>query len=132
MASKKYSRKWKQSKQPRKQRKYRYNAPLHVRQNFMHSHLSKELREKYNRRSFRVAKGDTVIVMRGTYKGYKGKVERVDLKKLKVYIAGLTLKKKDGSTVHIGIDPSNIMITELNLEDKKRRERLEKNIKVEG
>jgi len=132
MASKKYSRKWKQSKQPRKQRKYRYNAPLHVRQNFMHSHLSKELREKYNRRSFRVAKGDTVIVMRGTYKGYKGKVERVDLKKLKVYIAGLTLKKKDGSTVPIGIDPSNIMITELNLEDKKRRERLEKNIKVEG
>jgi len=132
MASKKYSRKWKQSKQPRKQRKYRYNAPLHVRQNFMHSHLSKELREKYNRRSFRVAKGDTVIVMRGTYKGYKGKVERVDLKKLKVYIAGLTLKKKDGSTIPIGIDPSNIMITELNLEDKKRRERLEKNIKVEG
>ena len=132
MASKKYSRKWKQSKQLRKQRKYRYNAPLHVRQNFMHSHLSKELREKYNRRSFRVAKGDTVIVMRGTYKGYKGKVERVDLKKLKVYIAGLTLKKKDGSTIPIGIDPSNIMITELNLEDKKRRERLEKNIKVEG
>jgi len=132
MASKKYSRKWKQSKQPRKQRKYRYNAPLHVRQNFMHSHLSKELREKYNRRSFRVAKGDTVIVMRGTYKGYKGKVERVDLKKLKVYIGGLTLKKKDGSTIPIGIDPSNIMITELNLEDKKRRERLEKNIKVEG
>ncbi|MCD6589820.1 50S ribosomal protein L24 [Candidatus Woesearchaeota archaeon] len=132
MASKKYSRKWKQSKQPRKQRKYRYNAPLHVRQNFMHSHLSKELREKYNRRSFRVAKGDTVIVMRGTYKGYKGKVERVDLKKLKVYIAGLTLKKKDGSTVPISIDPSNIMIIELNLEDKKRRERLEKNIKVEG
>ena len=132
MASKKYSRKWKQSKQPRKQRKYRYNAPLHVRQNFMHSHLSKELREKYNRRSFRVAKGDTVIVMRGTYKGYKGKVERVDLKKLKVYIAGLTLKKKDGSTVPISIDPSNIMIIELNLEDKKRRERLEKSIKVEG
>ena len=98
----------------------------------MHSHLSKELREKYNRRSFRVAKGDTVIVMRGTYKGYKGKVERVDLKKLKVYIAGLTLKKKDGSTVPISIDPSNIMIIELNLEDKKRRERLEKNIKVEG
>ena len=31
------------SKQPRKQRKFLYNAPLHVRRKIMSAHLSKEL-----------------------------------------------------------------------------------------
>ncbi|MCD6275005.1 MAG: 50S ribosomal protein L24, partial [Candidatus Aenigmarchaeota archaeon] len=46
-----FSKSWVKSKQPRKQRKYRHNAPKHIRQKFMHANLSKELREKYNRRS---------------------------------------------------------------------------------
>ncbi len=128
--AKKYSSKWKSSKKPKKQRKYRYNAPLHIRHHFLHVHFSKELREKYKIRSFRVAKGDTVLVMRGNFKGIRGKVERVDLKRIKVYVKGITRKKVDGSTVPIGIDPSNLMIVELNLDDKKRRERLEKIMKL--
>ena len=40
---KKFSNAWIGSKQPRKQRKYRHNAPLNVRNKFLSSHLSKEL-----------------------------------------------------------------------------------------
>ncbi|MCX6675337.1 MAG: 60S ribosomal protein L26, partial [Methanothrix sp.] len=37
--------------QPRKQRKERYNAPLHKRQKYMHSPLSKALREELKKRN---------------------------------------------------------------------------------
>ena len=51
-----HSTKWKASKQPRKQRKYRFNAPLHISGKFLSTHLSPELREVYKRRSIRVKK----------------------------------------------------------------------------
>ena len=46
---KKFSESWKSSKQVRKQRKYRYNAPLHIKQKFVNVHLAKELRKKYKK-----------------------------------------------------------------------------------
>ena len=49
---KKYSNSWKGSKQPRKQRKYRANAPLHTRHKMASANLSKELRKKYSKRNF--------------------------------------------------------------------------------
>jgi len=117
---KKFSREWIRSKQPRKQRKYNYNAPLHIKGKFMAAHLSKDLMKKYNRRSIRVRKGDKVILLRGQFKKKKGNVERVDLKKSKVYISGVEMIKKDGTKVFYPIHPSNLVVTELNLDDKKR------------
>ena len=117
---KKFSREWIRSKQPRKQRKYNYNAPLHIKGKFMAAHLSKDLMKKYNRRSIRLRKGDKVIVLRGQFKKKKGNVERVDLKKSKVYISGVEMIKKDGTKVFYPIHPSNLVVTELNLDDKKR------------
>lgn len=61
------------SKQPRKQRKARYNAPLHIRHKFMSAALSDELRDKYGKRSFPLRKGDTVRVVRETIKVKKVK-----------------------------------------------------------
>ena len=127
---KEWSKHWVSSAQPRKQRKYRYNAPLNVRHKLVSAHLSKELRERFNRRSFPLRKGDEVIVMRGSFKGFKGKVERVDLKTMRVYIDGLKIKKVDGSEVPKPLEPSNLMITELNLEDKERVKALERGKQV--
>ncbi|MBC7119559.1 MAG: 50S ribosomal protein L24, partial [Methanobacteriaceae archaeon] len=62
------------SKQPRKQRKFLHNAPLHIRHKIMSANLSKELREEYNRRSLPVRKGDKVEIMRGDFKGHQGKI----------------------------------------------------------
>jgi len=123
-----WSKHWKSSKKPRKQRKYVYHAPLHIRHNFLSAHLSKQLREKYNRRSFPVRKGDEIEIMKGQFKKKTGKVSRVDLKKVAVYIDGLTRKKVDGSEVQVPIHPSKIKIIDLNLDDKKRLKALTRSL----
>ena len=115
-----FSNKWIRSKQPRKQRKYSYNAPLHIKGKFMTAHLSKELMKKYNKRSIKVRKGDKVTILRGQFRKKTNRIERIDLKETKVYIAGVEMIKKDGTKVLYPIHPSNLVVTELNLDDKKR------------
>jgi len=126
-----WSKHWKSSKKPRKQRKYVYHAPLHIRHKFLSAHLSKELREKYKKRSFPVRKGDEVQIMRGKFKKKTGKISRTDTNKIKVYIDGVTRKKVDGSEIQVPIHPSNLKIINLNLEDKKRIKALTRTVKKE-
>ena len=121
-----FSPSWKSSKQPRKQRKYLYNMPHHIASKTMAAHLSPELREKYNKRSIRVRVGDKVKVMRGSFKGEESKVERVDSQRRRVYLTKVERIKKDGTKILVPFDPSNLMITELNLDDKKRMKQLPK------
>lgn len=123
---KKFSKKWISSRQPRKQRKYRYNAPLHIRQKLVSAHLSKKLREELGIRSLPVRKGDKVKIMRGSFKGKEGTVTKVDLKKLKIYIDAAKRKKVSGREVQVPIDPSNVMIIEVNKEDRKRLKKVKR------
>jgi len=118
---KEFSNKWKASRQPRKQRKYRSNAPIHMKRRMISSNLSKELRKKYGKRSFNLRKGDSVRVMRGEFKGKKGKILSIDMKKLIVSIEGIQRTKKDGTKIDVIFDPSNLQIFELNLDDSKRK-----------
>ena len=127
----KFSVKWKASKQPRKQRKYKANLPLHLRHKMLSAHLSKELRQKYGKRSFPVRKGDNVKVMKGEFNKKSGKINLVNLSKLKVAIEGIQKQKKDGTKVNVYFSPSNLMITELNLEDKERNEALKRSTNQE-
>ena len=100
----------------------------------MKATLSKNLRKKYKRRSFGLRREDMVTVMRGDFKKKEGKIIKVNLKKLKVMIDGLRINKKDGTKANVWFDPSNLKIKELNLDDKKRKEKLEnkkkKNVKT--
>lgn len=128
---KQFSTSWKASKQGRKQRKFVAQAPQHIKQKLLSSHLSKELRVKYARRAFQLRKGDTVKVMNGEYKGKSGKVSIVDLYKLRVAIEGLQITKKDGSKVNVSFVPSNLLIIEMNTDDKKRLDSLKKEVKQE-
>lgn len=118
---KEFSKSWKASKAPRKQRKYLANAPLHERKKFISVNLSKELRKKYGKRNISLKKGDEVKVMRGKFKGKKGKISRVMLKEGRAFIEGIQIKKSDGSKSDVKMQPSNLQIVELNLEDKKRK-----------
>ena len=113
------------SKQPRKQRKARYNAPLHTRGTYLHAPFDADLRKKYERRNARVIVGDTVMVMRGDFRGSTGVVDAVDLRTAKVVVHSVALTKADGTEVPRPVDPSNVQITKLNLKDPKRAERLE-------
>jgi len=123
---KQFSTSWKGSKQARKQRKYKAEAPLHIRQKMLAAHLSKELRTKYGRRAFALRKGDTVKIMTGESRGKSGKVSEVDLKKLRVAIEGIQITKKEGSKVNLYFQNSNLMITALNMDDKKREDSIKK------
>lgn len=116
----KFSKSWIKSKQPRKQRKYRYNAPLHVKQKFMRAHMSKDLRKKYGKRSISLRKGDSVKVMRGQFKDKTGRVDEVSVKKTQVYVNGIEFVKRDGTKARYPLQPSNLMVTELNMDDKLR------------
>merc|ERR1711903_220757 len=104
----------------RKSRKAHFTAPSSVRRKIMSSHLNKELVQKYNVKSMPIRKDDEVIVVRGKNVGREGKVIQVYRKKYVIHIERVTREKSNGSTVNVGIHPSNVMITKLKL-DKDRR-----------
>ncbi|MDE1827986.1 MAG: 50S ribosomal protein L24 [Candidatus Micrarchaeota archaeon] len=111
-----------QSSKPRKQRKFRFTAPHHFRQRFVHAHISKELATKLGikRRTIAVRKGDTVKVMAGAQKGKSGKVQSVDMLKGRITIEGIARKNMKGKERFIPISSSNIYLIELDLTDKLR------------
>ena len=111
---------WKSSIQPRKQRKYRYNAPYHTLTKFLTVTLSKELRQKQGKRNIPIRAGDKAKILRGSHKGKTGNIERVSRELRKVYIGGIEQTRKDGNKSLVPFEPSNLMITELNLKDKRR------------
>ena len=117
---------WTQSKQPRKQRKALFNAPLHKRQKMMAAPLSPELRKQYGIRNLPVRVGDEVVVMRGRWKGHRGKVVEVDLKRMRIYVEGVTVTNARGEPRYYPLHPSKVMIVKLNLEDKRRLEIIER------
>lgn len=102
-----------------------FNLPLHLVKKVMRSTLSKDLRKKYNVRNVGLVKGDKVKIMRGSDKNKTGKIARVSYVRRFVQIEGLELVKRDGAKVAKKFDASNLMITELNLNDKKRKAKLE-------
>ncbi len=114
------------SRQPRKQRKLLYTAPMHRRQKMVCAHLSGELREEYGRRSLPVRKGDKVRVLRGDFKGHEGIVERVDLKRMRIFVTGVTVQKSDGTERLYPLHPSNVEIVKLELRDEERKAMLER------
>lgn len=122
----KFSMSWRASKQPRKQRKYRFNAPFFAKRKLLSAHLSKELRKRYSRRSFPIRKGDIIIIRSGEFRGKSGAITSVDYKRLRVDIEGIYRTKKDGSKVPVHFFPSRLQVKELVLDDKKRKEALER------
>merc|ERR1712182_75421 len=104
----------------RKSRNAHFNAPSSVRRKIMSAHLNKELIQKYHVKSMPIRKDDEVIVVRGSNAGREGKVIQCYRKKYVIHIERVTREKSSGSTVNVGIHPSNVMITKLKL-DKDRR-----------
>ncbi len=115
-----FSTSWNSSVQPRKQRKYRFNAPTHIRQKFMTVNLSKTLRKEHKRRNIEARKGDKVKIMRGSFKGHSGIIERVDRKLVRIYVNGAETTKKDGSKTLVPQSPSKLQLISLDLKDKRR------------
>jgi len=111
---------------PKRQRKMLFQAPDHIRRKHFAARLSPELRGSHDVKTIPIRRGDAVRIMRGDHKGFEGKITRVDRKKYRIYVEGLRREKVDGTTIFVPIHPSKVMITNLNLEDKWRKQILER------
>ncbi|XP_040324499.1 60S ribosomal protein L26-like [Herpailurus yagouaroundi] len=112
-----------------KNRKRHFNAPSHIRRKITSSRLPKEPRQKYDVRSTGIRKDDEVHVVRGHYRGQQiGKVVQVYRKKYVIYTERVQREKANGTTGHVGIHPSKVVITTPKL-DKGRKKILERNAK---
>ena len=126
-----FSKSWNSSVQPRKQLKFRANAPNHIKRTFMGSTLDKPLREKYGRRNIEVRKGDEVKVMRGKFKGKQGRVGTVDIKNTRLQIDGIQRAGKAGGEKLITwFHPSKVKIIILNTDDSRRLQKGKKTEEV--
>jgi large subunit ribosomal protein L24 len=121
----------KRVKNPGKQRKRLFNAPAHIRHKLMSAPLSRELTASRGAKTLPVRKGDTILIKRGDNKGFEGKVSRVDLKAFRIYVEGLTREKVDGTNIFLPIHPSKVEIRNLNLDDKWRKNILDRKQAVE-
>lgn len=119
---------------PNKQRSASFNATLMDRRESVAAHLSKELRAQYKRRSMALKKGDEVKIIRGEFAGKAGAVTAIDTKGYKILVNGITLKRTIGTEKQVPIEPSNVVITSMNLDDVLRQKillRKVKEVKVE-
>lgn len=122
---KRFSHAWEGSTKARKQRKYRAELPFHLQKKLVSVHLAKPLRQKHKRRSVTLRTGDTVKIMGGRFKKTEGKVERIDRKMEQVYVAGAEITRKDGTKTLVPIHPSKLLLLDIVLTDKRRKEYLE-------
>ncbi len=114
------------SSKPKKQRKAIARAPLHARWRLLNAMLSKDLAKELGVKSLPVRAGDTVVILRGDWKGHEGKVVEVDLRMSRIAVEGVTIKKADGTPVYYMIHPSKVMITKLGEMDEVREKILER------
>ncbi len=118
------------SSKPRRQRFFRFNAPMHLRQHFVHAHMDRQLRQKLgiNRRAVQISEGDSVKVMAGAHRGKVGKVTAVNMRLGRIYVDSIKKKNARGKEYGVPLSCSNVYITDLNFTDKARAARL----KVKG
>jgi len=103
-----------------------YNAALHVKAKQLVAPLSEELQKEYGVQRLRVRRGDTVLVVRGSFKGHEGRVVKVNVKKVRIYVEGATRVRSDGREVYVPIHPSKVVITKLDMSDEKRKQIVER------
>lgn len=104
------------SRKPKKQRKRRYTATWQRRHKYLTARLAPELVDKHGIRRLPVRKGDTVYVTRGAFRDSEGDVQAVDMKKCRIHIENISIEKVDGSAIPLPINPSNVMITKLKID----------------
>lgn len=118
-----WSKNWKSSSKPSKQRKHRENAPYHQRKKFLNARLADDVREKIGTKTLPIREGDKAEIMRGEWADATGQIEEVDYDDSKVFISGVETERVDTSDARIPIDPSNVRIIKLDLEDGRRIEK---------
>ena len=108
------------SSKPSKRRAALYNTPIHRIRKLLSASLSTELKTSQGRNSYPVRKGDTVKILRGDFAGIEGKITRVDIKKQRLFVEGVSRETVAGTSTNVSVHSSKVTITKLNLDDKWR------------
>lgn len=93
---------------------------MHKRSKSIAAHLNEKLKKELGARSVSIRKNDTVKIMRGEYKGKTGKITNVNRLSMKINVEGIIRKKSDGTEYNVAIDPSNVLVIEIEKTDQKR------------
>ena len=102
-----------------------YRATFNTRSKQLRSALSDDLKKKYSKKNVRVVEGDSVKIVRGEFKGVDGKIAKVSTKHNSVAIEGIKKEKTKGDKFDVLIQTSNLLVTDLNTDDKWRISKLE-------
>jgi large subunit ribosomal protein L24 len=120
---------WNKTVKARKQRKRMFNAPSHMQHKALTCRLDDRLIEKYKFALYRIPirKGDKVRIVRGSFKDPAKEVEVAEVrpKDNTIILNGITLSKADAKRVPRVFRPAAVIITKLNLSDRRRRDRIE-------
>lgn len=88
--------------------------------------LSEELSREHGVGQMDVRKGDTVTVTRGNFRGVEGKVTSVDRKGGRIFVEGVSRERADGTARLIAIHASKVVLRQLVLDDKRRKDIVER------
>jgi large subunit ribosomal protein L24 len=120
---------WNKTVKVRKQRKRLWNAPQHRQHKALTCRLDNRLIEKYKFAISRIPirKGDKVRIVRGSYKDPNKEIDVVEVrpKDNTIVLSEVTLSKADSKRVPRVFRPAALIITKLNLGDRRRRDRIE-------
>ena len=108
------------SSKPSRQRAALYKTHAARRHMLLSASLSTELKTSQGRNSYPVRKGDTVKIMRGDFAGIEGKITKIDTKRQRLFIEGVSREKVAGTSTNVSVHSSKVTITKLNLDDKWR------------
>ena len=118
------------SKSARKQRKRLTSSPDHRFHKYLTVRLDEKLIEKYKFVISRIPirKGDKVKVIRGGFRDPNKELEvaTVHVRDNRIVLEGGVVPKSDGKQVPRWFKPSNLVITKLNLSDRRRRDKIER------
>jgi large subunit ribosomal protein L26e len=101
-----------------------------IQKNLLSASLSPELFQEHRVRHMVIRSGDTVSILRGSFRDVEGKVSKVNRQKGYVFIEGVTREKSDGSTRQIPIHSSKVVIRRIVLDDKRRKAIMQRRTEV--
>ena len=105
----------------RTQRKLQLSAPSSIKRRLMSCHLAKTLRDEHKLRALPIKRGDEVKILKGKWKGKKGKVVQVYRRRSIIHVDKIQREKQNGQTVFFPIRPSYCIIEKLvNNKDRKK------------
>lgn len=105
---------------PSKQRKRLADAVYHNKRKQLVSPLDTEMQKAVNKKKATIKKKDTVKIMTGQHKGKTSQVLKVNYTTSKIYLKDIKVTNSKGQEKNTPFDASNLLITNLTLEDKKR------------